>query len=835
MLGFRIHRPWWLVVTLTIFLGAYGAEKTFNASEYYVQAGAFSNASNAKRFQQHLEQQYHQPSRITQVVSNNNNTLYKVQLGPIASKQQASALKHKLQEAEPNTPSSTTEVPVSKLTSITSDFTAALSSALNNNTAPTKMANNTTPSDEIAPPVVKNNGYKIKSNRPKSPQRIWNLRNANIRAVISEVAKVTGKNFIVDPRVQGKVTIMSTKPMSTRELYQVFLSVLQVSGFAAIPSGPSIKIVPNIDAKSQGNDIASRIQPGRGDEMVVRVLPIKYVPAEQLVPVLRPLMPQWSNVSAYGPSNMLILSGRASNIQRLSDIVRRVDSPSSSGIDIIPLRRALAQDVVDTLKDLITSPKAGSQSSRLTIAADDRSNSILISGSRSQRLRMRVLITQLDTQSPSGTDGTTQVIYLKFLRANDLVPILAGIAQANFSGKVGTTIGTITIPQLDTSSPISDQGTSVSGSGGGSYGGDSASSFNASPASVNSAASPNTQGASTTTSGDNKPQVQIIAEPNTNSIILNAPPILMRTLKTVIRQLDVRPTQVLIEAIIAEMNEKDVKQLGIEWGTLVVGTDNSTAGESAPSGLLNVVPGVGVISKQTKLNDFGVKIQALITNNKLNILSSPSLMVLDNHQAKILVGQQVSIENSTYPGNAGGTTVANPFTTFDRQNVALHLYVRPQISHGRNIKLQIDQGNDTLQNPNDTSGRPVINVSSINTSVLVRSGNILVLGGLKQNKLDWNGNKMPILGGIPGVGQLFQNNRREREKRVLMVFIRPYIVESQNRSMRITGTKYDTLRQTQLDWLQDEPYNKNNSKLVLKPLTTVELPMPFHDIALGSK
>lgn len=644
------------------------------------------------------------------------------------------------------------------------------------------------------------------------PKRMWNLRQANIRSVIQAVAQATHKNFIIDPRVQGKVSIISTKAVTPDELYQIFLSMLQVSGFAALPSGKAIKIVPNIDARTLASPDAG-MSPTRGDEIVVQVVPVTYVSAEQLVPILRPLMPQWSNVSAYGPSNMLILSGRASNIKRLCNIIRQVDSSSNSTIDVITLKHALAMDVVTTLKALLETQKSPSYQQHATIAADDKSNTLLVSGPKTERLRIRLLASQLDKKTAYANDYT-DVVYLKFLKAQDLIPILAGVARANFSGEVGTTIGTTTHVALDRSTPsntgddTSPKGTAGVGEGG---------------LTPNSAAlSANTQASHDAIEGSSKPKVQLIAEPNTNAIILNAPQALMRTLRSIIAKLDVRPAQVLVEAMIAEIDEKNVNQLGLEWGMLTTSKDGQKFN-----------PGFAIIHSHVTLSDFQSRLYALVTQQKANILSTPSVVVLDNRQAKILVGQQVSIQDSTYPNNGSGGGVANPYTTFTRQNVALHLYVRPQISQGDNIQLQIDQGNDTLPNEDTAlSGRPVINTSSIQTAVLVHSGDILVLGGLVQSGRRQEGNKLPILGDIPGLGEFFQYNARSKTKKVLMVFIRPIIMNDDRSNIHVTGSKYSSIRETQLQWERAQPYDKDYKEMVVKPLgPQIKLPQPFKKLA----
>lgn len=647
--------------------------------------------------------------------------------------------------------------------------------------------------------------------------KLWNLRNADIRAVIAEVSRITGKNFVIDPRVQGKVSIVSSTPLSNRELYQVFLSVLQVSGYAAIPNGEIIKIIPNIDAKTQSPDLLSGMKsPPRGDDMMVAVVPVHYVPSEQLVPVLRPLMPQWSSVSAYAPSNMLILSGRANNIKSLAEIIKQVDSSSANGIDMVRLHHALAMDVANTLKDLVkTQPGIGSRT-QITIAADDRSNSILVSGSKTDRIRLRMLILKLDKESSAGVNSNTQVVYLNYLRAEDLVPILAGIAQANFSGNVGTTIGTITRPALDSTNPASSlANTSADGQSSTS----NLSSTSSAPLSA-SGATANTTSASTQNEGSTKPTVQIIGEPNTNSIILNAPASIIRILKTVISQLDIKPAQLLIEALVAEVDEKDVNNLGIEWGS------NQQTGNPK-----DFRPGFAIINSKTRIDDFQAQIYALAREQKANILSTPSVVVLDNRQAKILIGKQVSVATTSYPNNAGGTTTASPFTTFDRVNVALHLYVRPQITRGQGIQLQIDQGNDTLDPATATTENtttPTFNISSIVTSVHVESGDVVVLGGLIQDSIGNDNNKLPILGDIPGIGRLFQRNIRNRDKRVLMVFIKPIILRNERDNLHVTGEKYNYVRQYQLDWIRSqEAFEQTDDETVLPPLTQGNLPVPF--------
>ncbi|WP_454782577.1 GspD family T2SS secretin variant LspD [Legionella sp. WA2022007384] len=752
---------------------------------FYLQAGAFNLEKDAKQRQKELSSLVSEPVEIKNL---SDKKLYLIQIGPISDYLTARDLQNKLSQ----------KISAKK------------------NQQSENYVTQPTPSESPDNPT---------ETQPQNG-KLWNLRNADIRAVIAEVSRVTGKNFVIDPRVQGKISIVSSTPMNNNELYQVFLSVLQVSGYAAIPSGAIIKIIPNIDAKTQSPDILSGIKhPPRGDDMMVAVVPVHYVPSEQLVPVLRPLMPQWSSISAYAPSNMLILSGRANNIRSLADIIKQVDNSSANGIDIVHLRHSLAMDIAATLKDLVkTQPNMGGTRTQLTIAADDRSNSLLVSGSKTDRIRLRMLILKLDKENSEGLNSNTQVVYLNYLRAEDLVPILAGIAQANFSGNVGTTIGTITRPILDSTNPASnlasnsnEQGstatsTSLYSTGSGSGG---SSSLTASGATAN------TTTTTTQNEGTTKPTVQIIAEPNTNSIILNAPASVIRILKRVIAQLDIKPAQLLIEALVAEINQSDINDLGIEWGS-----DQQTGRPET------FRPGFAIINSSTRLDDFQAQIYALARENKANILSTPSVVVLDNRQAKILVGKQVSIASTTQPANAGGTTNNGvPFTTFDRVNVALHLYVRPQITRGNGIQLQIDQGNDTLDPPvvAPNSTTPTFRISSIVTSVHVESGDIVVLGGLTQDSLGNDNNRLPVLGDIPGVGRLFKRNINSREKRVLMVFIKPIILRNERDSMHMTSEKYNNVRQFELDWLKSQDaFVQSNNATVLPALKRAELPKPFN-------
>lgn len=806
---------------------------------FFLNAGSFSKPENAQQLKESLAKKVSVPVHIK---FQEDKKLYLVQLGPLNDYNKARETKEKLSAKTPPVQLASNILPKPQILAQTETDAAPANQEAPAEEQPGEALPEPPQPTDALPDPVETPPQPLTEAAPAAPpapvaptpqpaqpvqpavrantsEKLWNIRNGDIRAVIAEVSRVTGKNFVIDPRVQGKISIVSSKPMNNNALYEVFLSVLQVSGYAAIPTGNIIKIIPNVDAKTLSpNSMGQMFNPSIGDEMVVHVVPVHYVPAEQLVPVLRPLMPQWSNVSAYAPSNMLILSGRSNNIKRLAEIIHQVDSSSTNGIDMVPLKYSLAMDVVPTLKELIKGATSaagggggggGGGSSSIMIAADDRSNSILLSGSKTERIRIRMLIAKLDTGSTGSQNSTTQVVYLHYMRAEDMVPILAGVAQANFSGNVGTIFGTITEPVLDSSNPLSALSNAPS-SGAGE--GNVALTPPAKPAGTAGAAgAANTSQVTTENEGNTKPSVQIIAEPNTNSVIINAPASVIRILKSVIRQLDIKPAQILVEAMVVEINETDIKSLGIEWGSI--------DSEGAFS------PGFAIINTATRLSQFQAEIFALIDKQKANVLSTPSVVVLDNRQAKILVGQQVSIQSTSFATNA---VSAAPFTTFNRQNVTLHLYVRPQLTRGNGIQMQIDQGNDTLDPATATSENPIINVSSIVTSVHVDSGDVVVLGGLMRDSVGNNDKNVAVVSEIPGLGRLFQHDIRRREKRVLLVFIKPVILRNEKDLSFVSDSKYNDTRQYQLDYARSLDYDPTNTNPVMPSLSQPVLPRPFN-------
>ncbi len=617
-----------------------------------------------------------------------------------------------------------------------------------------------------------------------------NLKDADIRALIDTVASVTGKNFIIDPRVKAKVTVVSSQPMAADELYQVFLSILQVHGFAAVPVGDVIKIVPDVNAK-QGPVPTADTTPRRtpGDQLVTRVIPINHVPAAQLVPILRPLIPQQGQLAAYQPSNILLVSDRAANVNRLVEIIRRIDRPDQSDIEIIPLKYAPAADVARTLSTLQKQDAKGAlMPGQPSITADERTNSILISGDKSTRLRLRGLIAHLDTPLDNG--GDTQVIFLKYAQAEELVKILTGVSKSNTSAKLKT------------------------------------------PAKRGGKSSATTRPSGLAARQD----VSIQADVTNNAIIITAPPAIQQELKQVISQLDVRRDQVLVEAIIAEVSQELAKELGT---SLAVGSTNSAGqanspalvtnlgqlattaltvanGGQIPSNLSGLLIGGGELAKNGGTS-FGILLKALSSDAATNILSTPTLVTLDNVEAEITVGQEVPFVTGQFTNTGGATNSVNPFQTIERKDVGLTLKIKPQINEGDAVMLEIQQESSTLAATAGTlsTADVVTNKRTIKTTVLAEDGQVIVLGGLMDDTFRDSGDKVPLLGDIPVFGNLFKYNSTKKTQQTLMVFIRPVILRDAESARAYTRAKYNDLRGRQLEAkLQDRGLLENASRIL---------------------
>ncbi len=621
-----------------------------------------------------------------------------------------------------------------------------------------------------------------------------NLKNADIHSLISTVSKQSGKNFVVDPRVKAKVTVISSNPLSAEELYSTFLSVLQVHGFSAVPAGDLTKIVPDVNAK-QGPVPQYDADTPTSDQLVTQVIKIVNVPAAQLVPILRPLVPQQGHLAAYAASNALIITDRSSNISRLINIIESIDRPDNEEVEVVRLNHASAREVIRILGSLQTgSGQPGQSPGVVRFAADERTNSILLSGDAAARVRMRGLIANLDTPVESG--GNTRVVYLRYANAADMITILTGVSQGQ--AKIGT--------------GSSEDGTATA-------------TATAAPSGDGAAPVPTASIIRRNTNTDSEQaQVDIQADEDTNALIITAPPDEMRSILAVIEQLDIRRAQVLVEAIIAELSQNNSETLGVNFAVDGTGSDRpaaytnlggatqALAGQIASQGTSGLSSGLSLALGRAGANgiDFGFLVSAIASDSDNNILSTPTLVTMDNQEAEIVVGQNVPFVTGTQLSSANN----NPFQTIERQDIGISLKVKPQINEGNNIKMDIEQEVSDVSNTSVTGASDITtNKRSIKTTVLVEDGQTLVLGGLIDDQLNDTNEKVPLLGDIPVLGNLFRYQSTTKSKRNLMVFLHPTILRDIESADYYSRSKYDDLRSAHL------------SKYAGEPLTIKQLPL----------
>jgi general secretion pathway protein D len=617
-----------------------------------------------------------------------------------------------------------------------------------------------------------------------------NLRDADITSVISTVSEMTGKNFIVDPRVKGRVTVISSRPMEADEVYQVFLSILNVQGFAAIPGKNAIKIVPEVTAK-QG---AIPNKGGIGDESVTRVVPVNNVAAAQLVPVLRPLLPQEAHLAAYTPTNVLIVSSTAANVDKLMELIRTVDQSNESEIELIHLKHASATEVERILNSLqqqnAANRAAGAAGGdNLKITADGRTNSIILSGDKAARQGIKAIIAKLDTKLESS--GNTRVFYLHYAKAKDLASVLGGVGESIVADK--------------------------SGSG--------------------------AQGASA--SGKNKLNIQ--ADESSNALVISAPPDVMRDLEAVIRQLDVRRAQVMVKAVIADISTDSSRELGVQWaydgsaadgpvglidfnGLMTgIATAAASGGTVAPPSLNGANLGLGQTLSDGTV--YGALLKALKGDSNNNILSTPTLVTMDNEEAEFTVGQNVPFITGSYTSTGSSSSPSNPFQTIERQDVGLTLKITPQINEGNSVRMEIAQEVSSISGSSASTVDLITNKRSIKTTVMVDDGDILVLGGLLDDQLIENEQKVPLLGDIPVLGWFFSYRSTSKVKRDLMIFLHPRIMREGKLSNDISSAKYNYMRAQQMAMRERGValMSDDVSPLLPEMKDFLELPPPYEE------
>lgn len=582
-----------------------------------------------------------------------------------------------------------------------------------------------------------------------------NLKNADIREFVTQVSSITGKSFVVDPRVKGNVTVVSTASMDKQAVYELFLSVLRVHGYAAVPAGSVTKVVQQVLAKQSSNPKDFLVNQ-QSEELVTSVIPVRNSPSAELVKILRPLIPQYGHVAGIESPNALIVSDHASNIERLTQIVQRIDVADNQTVEIVDLQDAWVEDMVGLLEELAPDQigKGAKGPNRVTIVASERTNSLVIKGERETVSRVKLLINQLDV--PANRSGSTQVVRLSHSDAAELAEILKNIIGEGDQG--------------------SDNSNSV--------------------------------------------KVSIQADEALNALVVRADPSTMLEIKDIIASLDVRRLQVLIEAAIVEVTADFTRELGSELFIADADSGNVPLGLTAPTGTLAQILSAIALDNETvpnlgsnplivggRINEtgtsFGVLIRTLATNGDVNLLSTPSITTMDNEEAKIHVGQNVPFRTGSTATGTDGTT--NPFTTIQREDVGLTLEVTPHIHDGDLVRLKVHQETSEVDpsslNAIGTDGASdlITNKRTIDTTVLVDDQEVIILGGLIRDKETEGESKVPVLGSIPGVGFFFRNSTTKVEKQNLLVFLKPTVLDDRQAISEVTTRKFDSVYEVEIE------------------------------------
>ncbi len=588
-------------------------------------------------------------------------------------------------------------------------------------------------------------------------QETWmvNFKDTDIQQVIKFVADATGKTIVVDPKVRGQVRVISQEPVSADELYQLFLSVLDVQGFTAVESGDVVRIVPNRDARSLPvpTDVGDS---SGGDAYVTQVLRLENISASKVLPTLRPLVPQHGHLSAYDPSNSIIVTDTRANIARLKEIIAQIDRSSVVDTELVQLQFAQAEELAQVITQLEkTDANAGKP--QVLVVAEKRINGLLVQGDQLQRQRVKLLIERLDR--PQTQDSNVRVIYLKYAKATNVAQVLNGVLQNMAQGQAGGS------------------------------------------------------------AGDASRKANVQADEDTNALLITAEGDVMQALLTVVDGLDIRRAQVLVEAIIVEIEGSDGRELGVQWmyrddetgfGSSTTGDgslralgqgafDDSDAGLISLAGSLSQrsgqMFGIGRLGERT---DFLAILNMLQETSSTNILSTPNLLTTDNHEASISVGQEVPFATGSYASTGGGTTPNNPFRTIERKDVGVLLTVTPHINDGDSIVLDISQEVSSLSDISNPDG-PITNQRELKTQVRAVNGETIVLGGMIQDDVQTSNQKVPFLGDIPLLGHLFRNQSNTVSKTNLLIFIRATVIEDDQTLTGATAEKYRALREEQLE------------------------------------
>ncbi|WP_460372858.1 type II secretion system secretin GspD [Pseudomonas sp. Tul1A2] len=658
-------------------------------------------------------------------------------------------------------------------------------------------------------------GIALPSNPLGDQPVTLNFVDADIQAVVRALARSTGQQFLVDPRVKGTLTLVSEGQVPARQAYDMLLAALRMQGFSVVDVGGVAQVVPEADAKLLGGPIYSADKPA-GNGMLTRTFRLQYENAVNLIPVLRPIVSPNNPINAYPGNNTIVITDYAENLTRVAQLIASIDSPSAIDTDVVQIQNGIAADIAPMVADLLDAP-GNDPTQKIAVIGDPRSNTIIIRAGSPERTELaRNLIYKLD--NAQSNPSNLHVVYLRNAQAAKLAQALRGLLTGESDSGTSDSARSV----------LSAMGASTGGNAGQNGQSGTQSSGTTSTNSSGSTGGSYAQGSSGSTSGSGGAQsseqnvafsaggVTIQADATTNTLLISAPEPLYRNLREVIDLLDQRRAQVVIESLIVEVGEDDASEFGVQWqtgnlgGNGVIGganlggsginTNGKTSIDVLPQGLnLGYVNGTVDIPGIGKILDLKVLARALKSKGGTNVLSTPNLLTLDNEAASIFVGQTIPFVSGSYVTGGGGTS-NNPFQTVTREEVGLKLNVRPQISEGGTVKLDIYQEVSSIDERASASANSagiVTNKRAIDTSILLDDGQIMVLGGLLQDGYSQSNDAVPWLGSLPGIGALFRNERRAITKTNLMVFLRPYIIRDSEAGRSITLNRYDFMRRAQ--------------------------------------
>ena len=593
-----------------------------------------------------------------------------------------------------------------------------------------------------------------------------NFRDADIRSVIESVAEITGESFVLDPRVKGKVTIISPETIDKSLLYEAILSAIQVQGYQAVRDGAVTRVLPF----NQSFNLAG----GGQSELVTEILKVRFVQAATLIPVLKPLMSNGARVQAYNQSNYLVVSDIRSNVDRLKMLLSELDDPDQTAVEVITLEHISAAEAVHIagqLKQL--------QKQELSLVEDDLNNRVIVSGPGSARTAFREMLKSLDV--PLSSKGSVEVIYLNYSRASELKPVLDGLLTSEILLRLAGEA-------------------SAKGKKGGA-----------------------------------KASYKVEIDELNNALILAAPAAVIREVKSIVEKLDISRPQVLIEAVIAQLSEDQAKKLGVDilftskdtggyltnfdglLGSLVGAGLNGTPDTATLNTLIGGMPNSpfafgGEFNSNTG-KGMGLLVQALQNDSDTNILSTPSVVTLDNEEASLSSGKEVPFQTGSYTNSSSGSSTSNPFTTYNREEVGILLKVKPQISKGNAVRLEIEQESSKVE-AGGSPGLQTTTKNTIKTNVMIEDGELLILGGLIEDTYTQSESKVPILGSVPLLGRLFQSSSKGKDQQVLMMFIRPTIIRNPEDAKNLSDERFQHLISRDLDGKKKSLLNEQLKEII---------------------